>query len=63
VTAFLIWQARIPTIATSVPRAGFSWVTQKLKATGQISIPLIATNRINTPEVAEEVLASGNTVS
>ncbi len=50
-------EARIPTIATQVPRAAFSWVTEKLK--GEVSIPLIACNRINTPEVAEEILAKG----
>lgn len=50
-------EARIPTIATMVPRAGFSWVTQKLM--GKVSIPLITTNRINDPAVAEEVLTSG----
>ncbi len=50
-------EARIPTIATSVPRRAFSWVTQKLM--GQVSIPVITSNRINTPEVAEEVLADG----
>ena len=50
-------EARIPTIATKVPRAAWAWVTQQLK--GKVSIPLVATNRINTPEVAEEVLASG----
>ena len=50
-------EARIPTIATSVPRAAFAWVTKKLM--GQVSIPLITSNRINTPEVAEEVLADG----
>ena len=50
-------EARIPTIATSVPRAAFAWVTKKLK--GHVGIPLIATNRINTPEVAEQVLADG----
>ena len=50
-------EARIPTIATSVPRGGFAWVTQKLR--GSISVPLVATNRINTPEVAEAVLSSG----
>ncbi len=50
-------EARIPTIATKVPRAAFAWVTQQLK--GKVSIPLIATNRINTPEVAEQVLADG----
>lgn len=50
-------EARIPTIATSVPRAAFTWVTEGLK--GKVSIPLITSNRINTPEVAEDVLASG----
>ncbi|MBK9347049.1 MAG: FAD-dependent oxidoreductase [Burkholderiales bacterium] len=49
-------EARIPTIATKVPRAAFAWVTQQLK--GKVGIPLVATNRINTPEVAEQVLAS-----
>jgi 2,4-dienoyl-CoA reductase (NADPH2) len=48
-------EARIPTIATVVPRAAFTWVTAKLK--GNVSIPLITSNRINTPELAEEVLA------
>ncbi|MEM7318944.1 MAG: NADPH-dependent 2,4-dienoyl-CoA reductase, partial [Pseudomonadota bacterium] len=50
-------EARIPTIATSVPRAAFAWVTQKLM--GKVSIPIITSNRINTPEVAEQVLADG----
>ncbi|TAM59374.1 MAG: NADPH-dependent 2,4-dienoyl-CoA reductase [Rhodanobacter sp.] len=50
-------EARVPTIVTSVPRAGFAWVTKKLK--GEVAIPLIATNRINMPEVAERVLADG----
>lgn len=50
-------EARIPTIATMVPRAAFSWVTKKMM--GEVSIPLITTNRINTPEVAENVLADG----
>ena len=50
-------EARVPTIVTSVPRAGFAWVTRKLK--GEVTIPLVATNRINMPEVAEHVLASG----
>lgn len=48
-------EARIPTIATKVPRAAFAWVTQQLK--GKVGIPLVATNRINTPEVAEQLLA------
>jgi 2,4-dienoyl-CoA reductase (NADPH2) len=51
-------EARIPTIATKVPRAAFTWVTEKLK--GLVSIPLITSNRINTPEMAEHVLASGH---
>ena len=50
-------EARIPTIATMVPRGAFSSVTQKLK--GAVSIPLITTNRINTPDIAESILASG----
>ncbi len=50
-------EARIPTIATSVPRAGFAWVTKKLM--GKVSIPVITSNRINTPEVGEAVLADG----
>ncbi|RYV01575.1 NADPH-dependent 2,4-dienoyl-CoA reductase [Shewanella sp. OPT22] len=50
-------EARIPTIATSVPRAAFSWVTEKMKQ--EVSVPLIATNRINTPEIAENIIASG----
>ena len=50
-------EARVPTIATSVPRAGFAWVTKKLM--GRVGLPLIACNRINTPEVAEAVLAEG----
>jgi 2,4-dienoyl-CoA reductase (NADPH2) len=51
-------EARIPTIATMVPRAGFSWVTRRLK--GEVKIPLVTTNRINTPEIAEKVLADGD---
>jgi 2,4-dienoyl-CoA reductase (NADPH2) len=50
-------EARVPTIATSVPRAGFAWVTERLR--GEVSVPLVATNRINTPGVAEAVLSSG----
>ena len=50
-------EARIPTIATKVPRAAYAWVTQKLM--GRVGIPLVATNRINTPEVAEQLLADG----
>ena len=55
-------EARIPTIATSVPRAAFAWVTQKMKlafAAAGIDTPLVASNRINTPEVAEQLLADG----
>ena len=51
-------EARVPTIATMVPRGAFTWVTKKLK--GEVNVPLITTNRINTPEVAEEILASGD---
>ncbi|MBF7979476.1 MULTISPECIES: NADPH-dependent 2,4-dienoyl-CoA reductase [Rahnella] len=50
-------EARIPTIATMVPRGAFSWVTQKLM--GKVGIPLITTNRINDPDVAEKILAEG----
>jgi len=51
-------EARVPTIATSVPRAAFAWVTRKLK--GEVGIPLCATNRINAPDVAEQILANGD---
>jgi 2,4-dienoyl-CoA reductase (NADPH2) len=51
-------EARIPTIATSVPRAAFAWVTRKLK--GEVQVPLCATNRINTPETAESIIAGGS---
>jgi len=51
-------EARIPTIATSVPRAGFAWVTKKLM--GKVGIPVITSNRINTPGVAESVLSDGS---
>jgi len=50
-------EARIPTIATSVPRAAYTWVTKKLM--GSVGIPLITSNRINTPELAEQLLADG----
>ena len=50
-------EARIPTIATSVPRRAFTWVTKKLM--GEVSIPVITSNRINTPKVGETVLADG----
>lgn len=50
-------EARIPTIATQVPRAAFAWVTEKIKQ--QVSIPIVTCNRINTPQVAENILAQG----
>lgn len=50
-------EARIPTIATSVPRGAFTWVTAELKK--HLQVPLITTNRINTPEVAEQILTGG----
>lgn len=50
-------EARVPTIATSVPRGAFSWVTERLKK--EVTLPLIATNRINTPEIGEQIIASG----
>lgn len=51
-------EARVPTIATMVPRGGFSWVTKRLM--GKVKIPLVTTNRINTPEVAEQILQDGH---
>jgi len=50
-------EARVPTIATVVPRAGFAWVTKRLM--GEVNIPLVSVNRINTPEIAEQTLADG----
>jgi 2,4-dienoyl-CoA reductase (NADPH2) len=50
-------EARIPTIVTSVPRKAFTWISERVKQ--EVSIPVIATNRINTPEIAEEILSSG----
>ncbi len=50
-------EARIPTIATSVPRRAFTWVTEKLM--GQVNVPIVTSNRINMPDVAEQVLADG----
>ncbi|MFG3225771.1 FAD-dependent oxidoreductase [Kitasatospora sp. NPDC048194] len=50
-------EARIPTIATSVPRGAFAWVTKRVM--GKVGIPLVTTNRINTPEIAEQLLADG----
>lgn len=51
-------EARIPTISTAVPRAAFTWVTQRIK--GELNVPVITSNRINTPEVAESILADGH---
>ena len=51
-------EARIPTIATSVPRAAFTWVTKKMKE--ELTIPLVTSNRINMPETAEQVLSEGH---
>lgn len=51
-------EARVPTIATSVPRGAFTKVTARLKS--EVSIPLVTTNRINMPDVAEKVLAEGD---
>ncbi|MDG1227429.1 MAG: NADPH-dependent 2,4-dienoyl-CoA reductase [Polaribacter sp.] len=51
-------EARIPTIATSVPRAAFTWVTKKMKE--ELSIPLVTSNRINMPETAERILLEGD---
>ncbi|MGJ8664325.1 MAG: FAD-dependent oxidoreductase, partial [Marinicella sp.] len=50
-------EARVPTIATMVPRAGFAWVTELIKK--EVSVPLVTTNRINHPQVAEDIIASG----
>jgi 2,4-dienoyl-CoA reductase (NADPH2) len=52
-------EARVPTIATMVPRGAFTWVTRRLRESGVVSLPVVTSNRINTPELAEEVLASG----
>ena len=51
-------EARVPTIATSVPRGAFTWVTKKMKR--EVSIPLVTSNRINLPEVAEQILSDGD---
>ncbi|KAL7495974.1 hypothetical protein ACHAWT_004321 [Skeletonema menzelii] len=53
-------EARIPTIATSVPRGAFSWVTKKLRDENIVSVPLCATNRINAPSTIENILSSGS---
>lgn len=50
-------EARVPTIVTSVPRGAFSWITARVRQ--ELSIPVVAVNRINTPEVAEKILADG----
>ena len=50
-------EARVPTIGTMVPRAAFRWITAQIKR--QVGIPVVATNRINTPEVGEDILAKG----
>ena len=50
-------EARVPTIATSVPRGAYTWITERLKK--ELSVPLVAVNRINTPEVAERIIADG----
>jgi 2,4-dienoyl-CoA reductase (NADPH2) len=51
-------EARIPTIATLVPRGAFAWVTRRIR--GEVSVPLVATNRINDPAIAEAILARGD---
>ena len=51
-------EARVPTIATMVPRGGFSWVTKRLM--GKVNIPLVTTNRINMPDVANQIIADGH---
>lgn len=50
-------EARVPTIATMVPRGGFAWVTKRLM--GKVNIPLITTNRINMPEIGDKIIADG----
>ncbi|MAY14549.1 MAG: NADPH-dependent 2,4-dienoyl-CoA reductase [Oceanospirillaceae bacterium] len=58
ITTGIGWhEARVPTIATKVPRAAFAWVTKQLMSA--VKIPLVTTNRINTPEVGEQILADG----
>ena len=51
-------EARVPTIGAMVPRGAYAWVTRRMK--GEVHIPLITTNRINTPEIAEDILARGD---
>ncbi len=50
-------EARVPTIATPVPRGGFAWVTKRMM--GEVNIPLVTTNRINMPDIAEQILQDG----
>ncbi|MBL4741636.1 MAG: NADPH-dependent 2,4-dienoyl-CoA reductase [Idiomarina sp.] len=50
-------EARVPTIVTSVPRAAFSWITERVRR--ELTVPVVAVNRINTPEIAESILSSG----
>ena len=50
-------EAQVPTITTMVPKGSFSWVTRKLM--GEVRVPLVTSNRINTPELAEEILCRG----
>ncbi len=50
-------EARVPTIGTMVPRAAFSWITERIKR--EVTIPVVATNRINDPQVAEDIIANG----
>ena len=49
-------EARVPTIVTSVPRGAFSWITERVRR--ELSVPVVAVNRINTPEIAEHILES-----
>ena len=51
-------EARVPTIGTIVPRGGFAWVTKRMM--GEVKIPLIATNRINMPEIGNQIIADGS---
>ncbi|KXI29902.1 NADPH-dependent 2,4-dienoyl-CoA reductase [Paraglaciecola hydrolytica] len=51
-------ESRVPTIGTMVPRAAFTWITQRMKT--EVKVPLVTTNRINTPEIAESILAQGH---
>ena len=53
-------EARVPTIATAVPRGAFTWVARRLRGAAVTRLPIVTSNRLNTPEVAEEVLARGD---